>query len=87
MAQQLRSLPAMQETQETRSSGEGNGIPLQYSCLENPIKRGAWEVTVYRVPVRLDRPKHMLRLKMDYFCGPTDLLLLLSKSPIKQRLT
>ena len=32
-----------------RSPGEGNGYPLQYSCLENPIDRGAWWATVYRV--------------------------------------
>jgi len=25
-----------------RSSGKGNGNPLQYSCLENPMDRGAW---------------------------------------------
>jgi len=25
-----------------RSSGEGNGNPLQYSCLENPVEGGAW---------------------------------------------
>ena len=25
-----------------RSSGEGNGSPLQYSCLENPMDRGGW---------------------------------------------
>ena len=30
-----------------RSSGEGNGNPLQYSCLENPMDRGAWWATVY----------------------------------------
>ena len=29
-----------------RSPGEGNGNPLQYSCLENPILRGAWQPTV-----------------------------------------
>ena len=29
-----------------RSLGEGNGNPLQYSCLENPIDRGAWQATV-----------------------------------------
>ena len=29
-----------------RSSGEGNGNPLQYSCLENPTDRGAWWATV-----------------------------------------
>ena len=28
-----------------RSSGEGNGNPLQYSCLENPMDRGAWQAT------------------------------------------
>ena len=32
-----------------RSSGEGNGNPLQYSCLENTMDRGAWRATVYRV--------------------------------------
>ena len=32
-----------------RSSGEGNGNPLQYSCLENPMDRGAWWATVHRV--------------------------------------
>ena len=30
-----------------RSSGEGNGYPLQYSCLENPMNRGAWQNTVH----------------------------------------
>ena len=30
-----------------RSPGEGNGNPLQYSCLENPIVRGAWRATVH----------------------------------------
>ena len=28
-----------------RSPGEGNGNPLQYSCLENSIDRGAWQAT------------------------------------------
>ena len=31
-----------------RSPG-GNGNPLQYSCLENPMDRGAWRATVHRV--------------------------------------
>ena len=30
-----------------RSLGEGNGNPLQYSCLENPTDRGAWRATVH----------------------------------------
>ena len=32
-----------------RSSGEGNGNPLQYSCLENPMVGGAWWATVHGV--------------------------------------
>ena len=32
-----------------RSHGEGNGNPLQYSCLENPMDRGAWWVIVHGV--------------------------------------
>ena len=31
------------------SLGEGNGNPLQYSCLQNPMDRGAWRATVYGV--------------------------------------
>ena len=29
--------------------GEGNGTPLQYSCLENPMDRGTWQATVHGV--------------------------------------
>ena len=29
--------------------GEGNGNPLQYSCLENPMGRGVWQATVHEV--------------------------------------
>ena len=32
-----------------RAPGEGNGYPLQYSCLENPMDRGGWQATVHRV--------------------------------------
>ena len=32
-----------------RSPGEGNGNPLQYSCLENPMDKGAWQATVHGV--------------------------------------
>ena len=31
-----------------RSPGEGNGNPLQYSCLENPMDGGAWRAAVHR---------------------------------------
>ena len=33
-----------------RSPGGGHGNPLQYSCLENPMDRGAWQAIVHRVP-------------------------------------
>ena len=32
-----------------RSAGDGNGYPLQYSCLGNPMDRGAWQATVHGV--------------------------------------
>ena len=32
-----------------RSPGEGNGYPLQYSCLENSVDEGAWQATVHAV--------------------------------------
>ena len=38
-----------------RSPGEGNGSPLQYSCLENPTDREAWRATVQGVPKKLDK--------------------------------
>ena len=50
----VRNLPVMRETQvlsldREDSPGEGNGYPLQYSCLENPMDRGAWPDTVHGV--------------------------------------
>jgi len=40
----LSSIPRLE-----RSPGEGNGNPLQYSCLENPMDRGAWQTILHRV--------------------------------------
>ena len=37
-----------------RSPGEGNGNPLQYSCLGNPMDRGAWWATVHGVTKESD---------------------------------
>jgi len=34
--------------------GEGNGNPLQYSCLESLMNRGIWQATVHRVTKELD---------------------------------
>ena len=41
-----------------RSPGEGNGNPLQYSCLENSMDRGAWRATVHRVAKESDMTEH-----------------------------
>ena len=60
----LKNLPANAENVRDagsipglgRSPGGGNGNPLQCSCLENPMDRGAWQATVHRVsksPTRL----------------------------------
>ena len=42
-----------------RSPGEGNGNPLQYSCLENPMDRGAWWATVHGVAKELDTTERL----------------------------
>ena len=57
VAQWVKNLPVTQEMQADsgsipwsgRSPGGGHGNPLQYSCLENPMDRGAWWATVLRV--------------------------------------
>ena len=41
-----------------RSPGEGNGYPHQYSCLQNPMDRGAWQGTVHEVAKYLDMTEH-----------------------------
>ena len=38
-----------------RSPGEENDKPLQYSCLENPMGRGAWQATIHGVAKELDK--------------------------------
>ena len=60
-----------------RSPGEGNGNPLQYSCLENPMDRGAWPATVHGVTksqTRLSKFTSLLHFKaltvwMTINCG------------------
>ena len=42
-----------------RSSGEGNGNPLQYSCLENRVDRGAWRAMVHGVTESQTRLKQL----------------------------
>ena len=49
-----------------RSPGEGHGNPLQYSCLENPLDRGAWQATVHRVAKSWTRLKQ-LSMKASFY--------------------
>ena len=44
-----------------RSPGEGNGYPLQYSCLENPMDRGDWQATIHGVT------KSWIQLSNEHF--------------------
>ena len=59
----VKNLPTMQETQvwlvpgSGRFPGEGNGYPLQYSCLKNPMERGAWWAIVHEVSEESDTSK------------------------------
>ena len=55
-----------------RSPGEGNGNPLQYSCLENPMEGGAWQATVHGVAKSQTRLSdftftYALNMNSDYF--------------------
>ena len=54
VAQTIKNLPAMRETQVQSlgledAPGDGNGNPLQYSCLENSTERGARWASVHEV--------------------------------------
>ena len=50
--------------------GGGNGNPFQYSCLENPMDREAWQATVYRVTkswTRLRMQAQGKQIEEEYF--------------------
>ena len=77
MAQMVKNLPAMRETWFRSLSWEDplevgrHGNPLQYSCLENPMDRGAWWAVVHGVTksqTRLsDEAQHSLSLHNSQF--------------------
>ena len=64
--QSVKNPPAMQETCSIpvlgRSPGEGNGNPLQYSCLRNPMDRRGWQVAVHWVT----RVRHDLATRQQW---------------------
>ena len=54
VVQMVKSMPAVQKTQVSSlcredPPGEGNGNPLQYSCLENSMDRGAWQAIAHGI--------------------------------------
>ena len=52
-----------------RSPGGGSGNPLQCSCLENPMDRGAWRATVHGVTKESDTTEHYIyHLGKEYRC-------------------
>ena len=61
----LSSIPGLR-----RSSGEGHGNPLQYSCLENPMERGAWWATVHGVSESDTTERLTLQLLLCIYVNP-----------------
>ena len=63
----VKNLPANAEGKRDESSvpglerfpGEGNGNPLPYCCLENPVNRGAWWSTVHSVAKEWDMTEQL----------------------------
>ena len=53
-----------------RSPGGGNGNPLQYSCLKNPMDRGAWQATVRGVAESQTLLNEHTRKSGDFLQGP-----------------
>ena len=49
-----------------RSPGEGNGNPLQCSCLENPMDRGAWRAAVHGVAQGQTQPSTHMHTSGEY---------------------
>ena len=52
-----------------RSAGRGHGHTLKYSCLENPMDRGAWWAIVYRVEKSQTRLRQLSTHAHNRLCG------------------
>ena len=57
-----------------RSPGEGNGNPLQYFCLENPMDGGAWQAAVHEVAKSRTRPSNFTFFLSFFLIGTLVLL-------------
>ena len=72
VAQKVKNPPVMQETQvrslsQEDSPGEGNGNPLQYSCLENPMDRGTWQAIVLQTDMTEKLTLSLSRILISVF--------------------
>ena len=79
IGQLVNHLPVMQETRVRFpgiSPGEGNDNPLRYSCLENPMDRGAWQATVHGI----ERVGHDLATKQQQLCLESTVLYRMSSN-------
>ena len=64
-----------------RSSGEENGNPFQYSCLENPVDGGAWRATVHGVTKSWTRLNDLLYCTIIELLHPLNILVYGSPKP------
>ena len=53
-----------------RAPGGGHGNPLQYSCLENPMDRGAWQAIVHRVAKSRTQLKQISKAELELGLEP-----------------
>ena len=60
------------DVQLGRSPGGGNGNPLQYFCLENPMDRGAWWATVHGVAKSWTRLSNYYFIYIYIYCTAAD---------------
>ena len=70
MAQVVKNLPANAGDMRgsRRSPGEGNGNPLQYSCLRNPMDRGVWRAIALGI-AELEMTEHAKTCVVVFFSG------------------
>ena len=59
-----------------RFPGEGHGDPRQYSCLKNPMDRGAWRATAHRVTKSQTRLNRLSTHDMLRLCFPVEVVVL-----------
>ena len=64
-----------------KSPGAGHGNPVQYSCLDNPMDRGAWQATVHRTAKCQTQLKRLSKNSLSAYGGPEGQLHTKHQSP------